>query len=141
MPKEAEKKEEKQRCEINIRSVAGPSYQIFMLNNSGMRLHVSHLAPSVGECWIFSCKEVTRCAVFCPVGTLCPLQSVTVFKTGLQLCSPHSLHCLRHRRRYFKCSGQLLFTCTSCFVPVSPKLALRKRIYWTRLRDPRHQSP
>lgn len=44
----------------------------------------------------------------------------SVFKTGLQLCSPHSRPSLRRRRRYFKSSGQLLFTCISCFVPVFP---------------------
>lgn len=63
MPREAEKEEEEQRCQINIRSVAGPSYQIFMLNDSGMRLHAWHLAPWVGECRIFGCKEVAGCAV------------------------------------------------------------------------------
>lgn len=63
------------RCQINIRLLSGPSYQIFMLNDLGRRLDVLHLAPLVGECWIFSW---TGCVVFRRFGTLCPLESVSL---------------------------------------------------------------
>lgn len=49
-----EEEGEEQRCQINIGLVSGPSHQIFMLNDPGMRLNPLHLAPSLGDCWVFS---------------------------------------------------------------------------------------